>query len=481
MVEIDSDTYQVKSMKGEKAAQPRFLITPERNENLGLLHHLLINTHQVIVLCGPEGVGKTGLLEVLQQRLKDELQWCMIKVHGEITFEEVHERVGRLLRHHKPEAEIRNVGHSRSPVFHKNVALVIDDAGKMVPGLVTQLIHLAENHPDLRLLFVLTHDQWHIKNYSDPAIENCYLVEAKPLLQKECRSFIQHLASLTTSLRFRKELTDEMIDDVYRSSHGVPARIIAYFPELNKPKEGIDPLTVLVIAVVCLVSLALYVQWFTATRPINEKTVITGQLNQTHAHFDFQQPIVSLPIGNLLKYGQNSDSTVVQQQGIADIKNIDQVVGNLQAESIPSSLPSAVLPDNLSKTADEQNAVFETTRNTTVPPKPLEESVEQVAEVDNAESWLAAQPESSYSLQLMVLSKKTTAQSVIARYPELQPDLRMVRCILKGNEKFVLLFGGFTDIGSAKNAKKSLPVEFKSSVIRKFGAIRKSFPPESKP
>jgi DamX protein len=482
MVEIDSDTYQVKTMRMESKAVPhRFLITPGRSQNLELLQHLLANTHQAIVLCGPEGVGKTCLLEVLQKRLKDQWRWCAVKGHGSLTFEEVHDRVGPLLRHHRSEAAIKNAGYGHSSDSHKDVILSIDDAGKMAPGLITQFIQLAENHPELRLLFVLTHDQWHIKNYSDPAIENCYLVEAKPLLQKECRDFVQHLASLTNALRFRNGLTDDIIDAVYRGSHGLPSRIITHFPELNKPKESIDPLAVLIIAVVCLVSLALYMQWFTASRPVNENTVAIVQPGGRIAHFDFEQPVISLPVGNLLKYARNSELQDTWKEGLAGInKKTDQAVGGLQPE-VTNAPPVSLSPVDQATTSDPLKAPSDTASEAMVSTAPFLKQSGQVSAVDDAESWLIAQPENSYSLQLMVQSEESPVRAVVARHPELQPDLRMVRCILKEKEKFVLLYGHFADVESAKKAKESLPAEFKSSVIRKFGAIRKDFPPMPKP
>jgi DamX protein len=480
MVEIDSNSYQVKSMRMEnKSIPPRFLITPGRSQNLELLQHLLTNTHQAIVLCGPEGVGKTSLLEVLQKRLKEELRWCVVKGHSAVTFEEVHELVGPLIRHHRPETMLKNAGYGHSPEFHKDVVLAIDDAGKMAPGLITRFIQLAEEHPEFRLLFVLTHDQWHIKNYSDPAIEDCHLVEAKPLLPKECRDFILHIASFTNSRRLRKGLTDDLIDTVYRDSHGIPARIIARFPELNKPKEGVDPLTVLIIAVVCLVSLALYTQWFTASRPINEKTVVTVQSRGHIAHFDFEQPIISLPVGNLLKYAQPSDLPADQNERLARIdKKADQPADALHQELTAPLAP--VSSDTLMNTPGQRQAFPETAPDATVSAPPSPEQVVQAPFVDDVQSWLAVQPENSYTLQLMILSKESTARAVIARHSELQPDLRVLRRIVKGKEQFALLYGLFADAESAKNAKKSLPAEFKSSVIRKFGAIRKDFLPAPK-
>jgi DamX protein len=480
MVEIDNDTYHVKSVRPEnKAVPPRFLMTQGRSQNLELLQHLLTNTHQAIVLCGPEGVGKTGLLDVLHKRLKDQLRWCIIKGHSSATFEEVHEHVGPLLRQHRLEAAAKNAGDAHLPEFHKDVVLAIDDAGLMAPGLITRFIQLAETHPELRLLFVLTHDQWHIKNYSDPAIEDCHLVEARPLLQKECRDFILHLASFSSSRRYGNGLADDIIDSVYRGSHGIPAGIIAHFPEFNKPGEGIDPLAVLFVAVVCLVSLALYMQWYTASRPVHDKTLAAVQPERHASQFNFEQPIVSLPVGNLLKYAPRSDLPGSEEERAADIDK----KGGQAAVGLPSEMAGPLPPassDTLMDPAHKQQALPEITP-AAVPVEPLPEQDIQTAAADDAGAWLAAQPEGNYALQLMILSKESTARAVAARHTEMQPDLRVVRSMLKGKEKFVLLYGTYADAASAKKAKKSLPAEFKSSVIRKFGAIRKDFLSAPKP
>lgn len=473
MVEIDSDTYQVTSMKVENKTVPsRFLITPGRSQNLELLQHLLTNSHQAIVLCGPEGVGKTGLMDVLQKRLKELLRWCVVKGDASLTFEEVHERVGPLLRHQRPDSAIKNAVPGFSPDSHKDVVLAIDNAGEMAPGLINRFIQFAENHPELHLLFLLTHDQWHIKHYTDPAIEDCYLVEARPLLQKECREFIQHIVSFTNALREGKGLTDDKIDAVYRESHGIPARVIAHFPELNKAKTGTDSLTILIIAVLGLVFLALYMQWFTASRPITESIIATDQPKERADPLDYGQPMISLPVGKLLANGQSSELTGVREEKFADInKNIERVVGDSQPEVITPS--ASISSADQAKTLDQQPAHPETAHETAVSTPPSQEQAAQLSAIANDESWLAEQPEDSYSLQLMILSEESAVRAVIARHSELQPDLRIVRRIVKGRKKFMLLYGLFPDAESAKKAKKLLPIEFKSSLIRKLGAIRK--------
>ena len=299
MVEIDSDTYQVKRMAGENIApRLRFLITPGRLQNLELLRHLLENTDQSIVLCGPDGVGKTSMLKVLQKKVNDELRWCAVTGSAGLSFEEIHERIGPFLRHHRHDLHAKNFVEGHVPEHSESVVLVIDDAGKLHPGLAKKLIQLAQEQSDLRIIFALTHDQWHIKNCSDPEIESCYIVEMKPLDCKECRDFVKHLSSLTYASRFRNTLTDSMIDLIFLETHGIPSKILARFPEFNKSKESTDPLILLVLAVLALVFLALGVQWFTATRPGVEKDDSKALSRLSQPAFDLNPPFLSLPIGN---------------------------------------------------------------------------------------------------------------------------------------------------------------------------------------
>jgi DamX protein len=338
MVEIDSDNYQIKMMHGGNAAAPsRFLITPERQQNLELLRHLLENTDRAIVLCGPEGVGKTALLAVLQKRVKDELQWCSFKGHAGLAFEEIHEHIGPFLRHSKLEFYVKTFGQNRPHNIHKNIVLMVDDAGDITPGLATKMIHLAEDHPDLRIIFVLTYDQWHIKNCTDPAIENCYIVEMKPFALKECLDFVQHLASLTPKLRFRNGITESMIDAIYLETHGIPSRIIAHFPELNKGKESTEPLIILILAVAGLVILALCVQWFTASRPVieqgNPSAISYG--GSRSLVIDLNPPFLSLPIGNNVDYLQESFLPGPQQDSHDATPKASQTTGQVVKRLLP--------------------------------------------------------------------------------------------------------------------------------------------------
>jgi septal ring-binding cell division protein DamX len=118
------------------------------------------------------------------------------------------------------------------------------------------------------------------------------------------------------------------------------------------------------------------------------------------------------------------------------------------------------------------------TEASTQPPQDVlaaEETLDDSAAEDDSSGWLSSQPGNHYTLQLMVLSKRQSIQDVMKKYPSLQKNFRYVRRMSQNKEKFILLYGSFSDALSANKVKKTLPAEFQKAMARKIGAIQKEF------
>ncbi|MDD1626907.1 MAG: hypothetical protein LUQ26_05445, partial [Methylococcaceae bacterium] len=100
---------------------------------------------------------------------------------------------------------------------------------------------------------------------SDSAIDDCHLIEIPPLSEKECGEFLQYLAAKPRSQVALNEIGDDIVEAIYRETHGIPGRIIAELPGLEGAKQNDNSLWILVAAVVGLVALALVIQWFSAS------------------------------------------------------------------------------------------------------------------------------------------------------------------------------------------------------------------------
>jgi len=228
MVEDDTFTYHVKQQAvNQRDTAAHSLITKERTQKLDLLIHLLSNLPQALVVCGPEGIGKTTLLEVLQQRKTEVWRYCLVQGNADLSFEAVH---GQLAQ-----AQSSRLGRNESQ--HKQTVLIVDNAGELVPGLITAIIRYATVNPALKVIFALTHDELQVKRGSDRAIDDCHIVEIPPLSEKQCGDFLQYLSAKPYANLSFKAIGENMIAHIYRETHGVPGRIIAEISGLSSAKQ----------------------------------------------------------------------------------------------------------------------------------------------------------------------------------------------------------------------------------------------------
>jgi len=260
MVENDTFTYHVKKpLIDQKSRGFHSLITQERTRKLELLIHLISNSRQALVVCGPEGIGKSTLLKVLQERKIESWLYCLVQGGADLSLEKIQEQIAQAIQVPALSGAFR-----RDENQHKKIVLMIDEAGRLAPGLINTIIEYAEKKPVLRVIFVLTHDDLDVKNTSDSAIDDCHLIEIPPLSEKQCGEFLQYLATKPPQVAFN-EISDDIIAAVYLETQGIPGRIIAELPGLEGTKESDNSLWVLISAVAGLVALALVIQWFSAS------------------------------------------------------------------------------------------------------------------------------------------------------------------------------------------------------------------------
>lgn len=233
MVEDDTFTYRGKPQPAaRKATAPHSLITKERTQKLELLVHLLSNLPQALAVCGPEGIGKSTLLEVLQQRKTDVWQYCPIQGNAALSFELVKRQLATVLA--------GSAGYSSAAAQGrpKQIVLIVDNAGELVPGLITMLIQYAAANPVVKVIFALTHDELQVKRVSDRAIDDCHIVEIPALSEKQCSDFLQYLSTQPHANVSFKAITESMVAHIYRQTHGVPGQIIAQVSGLTSPQQG---------------------------------------------------------------------------------------------------------------------------------------------------------------------------------------------------------------------------------------------------
>ncbi len=230
MVENESFAYQM----SDQSHVDYSLITQEHSAKLDLLSHLLSNSTRTIILCGSKGIGKTTLLNVFQQRRNASWHTCFIQGRADLSFEQIETQLIETSSQAQPLAHF----FDQLAVQHKKIVLVIDDAGCLVPHLITTIINYAALHSVLNVVFVLTHDDLAIKTHSDSVIEDCHIIEIPPLSEAQCGDFLQHLALKSTFKIPIDSITDSMIASLYQQTHGIPANIITQLPRLARPQKN---------------------------------------------------------------------------------------------------------------------------------------------------------------------------------------------------------------------------------------------------
>ena len=268
MVENDTFMYHVKKpLIDQNSRTVHSLITQERARKLELLIHLISNSRHALVVCGPQGIGKSTLLKVLQERKVESWLYCLLQGNKDLSFEKIQNQTAQAIKQNFPNQQVQTL----TDVFqlverqHKKVVLMIDEAGHLAPGLINTIIEYAVKNPVLRVIFVLTHDELYEKNSSDNAIDHCHLIEVPPLSEKQCGEFLQYSATKSRSKVTFDEISDDMIETVYRKTEGIPGLIIAELPGVEGTKQSDKSLWILIAAVAGLVALALIIQWYSAS------------------------------------------------------------------------------------------------------------------------------------------------------------------------------------------------------------------------
>lgn len=487
MVENDNFTYHVKkSQDNQKNIVDHSLITRERAQKLELLIHLISNSSQALVVCGPVGIGKTTLLKVLQERKITAWLYCPIQGNADLDFEKIRETVSQSLKQDKSVHSATRTLEQREGL-HKKMVLMIDEAGLLVPGLISKIIQYAAARPALRVIFVLTHDDLYVKNRTDSVIEDCYLIEIPPLSEKQCGEFLQYLSTKYRAYASLNSINESMVETIYRETHGIPGKIIAEVPSIGNSGKRENSLWLLIAAVAGLVAVALGIQWFSSSEN-NVKKISTPSTENIGSPPSVMKPS-GLPVQKnavvseqhlveeTIQYSadletgvKNKPDAMLQPLIIDQVPKTKQVLNDVQGDAVR---PQLIINNVEPSTPGNQETIPPKQKYVEAAPVPEEKKIEIATDQSAGLEWFSTQPVTNYTLQVMALSKEQSIINVLKKYQALSYDLKYIKIISHGKEKFVLYYGSFANTDLANKAKQSLPPEFSHSLVKKISAIKK--------
>jgi DamX protein len=99
---------------------------------------------------------------------------------------------------------------------------------------------------------------------------------------------------------------------------------------------------------------------------------------------------------------------------------------------------------------------------------PKAKDIETLVPQQTAPEQPLAQTANVFTLQLMVLSKQSSVDDLLKKYPEMSSGLRSIQTVANGQQRFILEYGSYPDTASANKARQSLPPEFGHALVRKI-------------
>jgi DamX protein len=450
------------------------LITRERTEKLELLNHLVSNLAHAIVVCGPEGVGKTQVLKTFQDTVKDPWIFCWLTGDNQLQLDKIQQSLNESIVQAMPDLKALSLANAFSRIATRNnkIILVIDDAGQLPPGLIEKIIAYAERKPILRVIFALTHSEIYLKNGTDPAVDDCYQIDIPPLSEQECCDFLEYLSTLQNPRIEFNAINESRVAALYSETHGIPGNILAKLPVPDNSKKPDYSKPVLFGSVFGLIVLALGLQWWSnrpvATEKKQEHAANTGLVTTNpKASAQAVQPETTNPAEPSLSVSGKptviGNDVVVSSQPIAN----NQVMAQNTAE-----------PQQPVTTEIKQNPTQSTISNDAklALDKQIAEQAQTVVPIpaDEGGRWLVTQPAQNYTLQLMALPNEQTIIEVLQKHQQaLGQNLKYLKTKTRsGRDRFVLIYGSFASPEQAKTESAGLPKELQKFWMRQLSAIQ---------
>ncbi len=464
-------------------------ITKERTQKLDLLQHLVANIARAVVVCGPEGVGKSRLLKHFRESAPDSWLFCAVDGDNKLSYEDLHQRLRETLIENLPTLNFQSTATLSETLSVRNVkvVLVIDDAGMLAPGLVDSLIAYTNGQPALRCILVLTHSELYLKNSTDPSVEDCYQIELPPLSEKQCGEFLEYLSTLPSPRIQYSSINDTSIAELYRDTHGIPGNILKYLPhpQTAKTKDYAKP--VLILAVAGLIGVALGVQWWSEHRISKNVNNDPHTLQQkVNGQSEAKSGAVSVSNPMTIKPAQPEKTSVtempVQSPLPASAESASPAIEGKYVPRGPTSVSgSDSAGDSSAGAGNSANSEAFSSQTGADHPESIENRNQQVIKstAEAGASWLTAEPAENYTLQLMALPDEQTAVQVIQRNQSAGDKLRYVKTKTKnGKERFILLYGSYLTPQEANGDTSKLPKELQKVWARKIGVVQQElFPP----
>jgi len=225
---LDEDSFTVQMNENQALLETQLTVSSylslQRLQKLDLLTHLISNIGRSFVIYGPNEVGKSSLLT--EFKLAKKHDWLIVSVQSavDLSFDAIEKQILDFLVVLNPGYKYQTLSASLLLLQKQSQKMVvlIDNAGLLLPGLVSSLIKSAVENGCISFVFSLTEEQLNLKRHTDGLITDCHFIAVAPLTENQCADLLNELSiknGVAESSKF-------IIEKLYQKTQGLPGKVV---------------------------------------------------------------------------------------------------------------------------------------------------------------------------------------------------------------------------------------------------------------
>jgi general secretion pathway protein A len=440
---------------------------PTRKQRLDILLHLTQYTHELLVVTGEKGMGKTMFMREFINNAGDHWKICQIDSHPMMTDEQFLQRV--------------NMGYGISTTGNNKLSM-LSGLKKHLDGLLQQALpvilliddaHLFPTHI-LRLILEIAALKNPISNcsvrvilFSEPQIKITLAepeldqkhklivrkIDLPPLNEAHTGYYLQHRLS-QAGMHVEQFLTKPTIAKIYKRSHGIPQKIneaadkllfettpiIRRTSHVAAQQKKMAGSKYMVMTMVVLAMAGLYgVHYFFKDKDRGKQTHVVNENSEQTV-----KPVKLPPLAKDKVPDRDNKSTPAKATDTTD------TIGASQSQPVVVA----------AKTSEQPHAQMATQTPAATPNEDDQKSTLSLPATESRlkdANWIMRQDANNYTLQLVTGHRQSTIENFIKKYRLDNQELSYYYSRRNGKGWHNLTYGIYPDRQTANNAIDLLP------------------------
>ncbi len=488
------------------------LFYPEstRVARLDILHHLIQYGNELLLVTGPEGSGKSSLLQQFTAKASTTWEVARIEAKGGIDERNLMQQFYSQLElnfHGATHPELLDqLQHHLDTLVHnsRQGVLLVDDAHQLSMTALQRILQLTtlKNFTDKPLLRVILFGEAELEQKLDDPLLAKYTdilrrnMDLPPFNEEDSTHYILHRLSAARFVA-TEPFTESVLRKLYKQSHGWPGQLNALahqklldsLPNAEHPSElpGISdhalykPRRLVVVGTIIIILLGALLWNVTRDRlspePDKALTPIAAFKNdseqarnqQTLAIPEKKPPSVIKPAAVAERSAPALFAPRPQPSNVTLPKKTAAVAA-MPTHSTPVAPPTAIKTTQAAKTA-------KTTLRKKATDGPVSKQWHALPDwlPKHRHHWLNARNPQHFTLQLVAGERLETLQEFIKRY-KLKRQLAFYQIQRNNKPWYALVYGEYPDKQSAIDARSQLPRKLRrlKPWVRDFAGIQQS-------